>query len=80
MPTSPSVNLTHIEDKAKKIVEESGGKNCSFTQEPIAFGLKAIIAFFAWPEGTDTEELENSLSQIDDVNSVQLIDMRRAFG
>ncbi len=80
LPTSPEVDLERLKVTAKKIVEELGGKNCNFEEEPIAFGLKALIAFFAWPEELELEKLENSLSDIEEVSSVQVIDMRRAFG
>ena len=79
MPSSVETNLTKIEASAKSLIESLGGKNPSFTQEPIAFGLKAIIAFFAWPEEKELEKLEEKLGKIKDVNSVQVVDMRRAF-
>ena len=80
MPTSPEVNLEEIKEKAKILVEQKSGKNCKFEEEPIAFGLKAIIVFFAWPEELELEELEEELKKIENVNSVQVVDMRRAFG
>ena len=79
MPTSVDTNLKKIEEKAKEIVMSLGGKNPSFTQEPIAFGLKAIIALFAWPEDKELEKLETALGKIKDVNSIHVVDMRRAF-
>ena len=80
MPTGVETNLNEIEVSAKKLIESLGGKNPSFTQEPIAFGLKAIIAFFAWPEEKELEDLEQKLAKINNVNSIQVVDMRRAFG
>jgi len=80
MPTSPEINLEEIKKESKEIVENSGGKNCQIEEEPIAFGLKAIILFFAWDESEELEKLEDSLGKIENVNSVQIIDMRRAFG
>ncbi len=80
LPTSPETELESLKETVKVIVEREGGKNCSFEEEPIAFGLKAIIAFFAWPEELELEELENSLKKIEEVSSLQVIDMRRAFG
>ena len=80
MPASPDTNLKKIEEQAKKDLEALGGKNPSFTQEPIAFGLNAIILFFAWSEEKELERLEASLGRIIGVKSVQVIDMRRAFG
>jgi len=80
MPTSPDANLDEIQEKARKLIEKDGGKNLSFEIEPVAFGLSALIAFFAWNEDQELESLENQLRNIEDVNSIQVIDMRRAFG
>ena len=80
MPTSPDINLEEIKTTTKELIEKMGGKNCSFEQEPIAFGLEAIIAFFAWPEELELENLEQSLNGVEGINSIQVIDMRRALG
>jgi translation elongation factor aEF-1 beta len=77
MPTSPEVNLTLIEKKVKSLVEQSKGYNREYAIEPIAFGLKALIAFFEWPEEAPLEEFEEELKKIKDVNSIQVIDMRK---
>ena len=80
MPSSPTVNTKKIGENAKELIETMGGKNCTISEEPIAFGLNAIITFFAWPEEKELEKLEEKLKKIKDVNSVQVIDLRRAFG
>ena len=80
MPTSPEVNLEEIKEKAKKVVEECQGRNCRFEEEPIAFGLKAVMVFFGIDESQELEPIEKELSKIENVNSVQVVDMRRAFG
>jgi translation elongation factor aEF-1 beta len=80
LPTSPEVDLEGLKLTVKSLVEQLGGKNCSFEEEPIAFGLKAIIAFFAWPEELELENLENTINKIEEVSSLQVIDMRRALG
>ena len=80
MPTSPEVNLEQIQEKAKTVIENQKGERCSFEQEPIAFGLKAVIAGFALDEEHKLEPIEESLRKIENVNSVEVIDMRRAFG
>jgi translation elongation factor aEF-1 beta len=77
MPTSPEVNLKEIEHKAKKIVEDEGGINKEYEIVPIAFGLKAIIVFFQWPEEKEIDFLEEKLGNIENVQSVQTIDMRK---
>jgi len=80
MPSSPETDLKEIENKVRKLLEEKGAKNLKFEEEPIAFGLKAIIAFFAWNESLELEPVEEELEKIENVNSIQIIDMRRAFG
>lgn len=80
MPTSPETDLDEIKEKTKKIIEDKQGKNPKFEVEPIAFGLKAIKAFFELDESHELEPIENTLTEIENVNSVQVIDMRRAFG
>lgn len=77
MPDSPNANLKAIEEEAKKIVESFGGFNKEYSVEPIAFGLKALIAFFQFPEDDEVEKVENALKKIKNVQSVQLIDMRK---
>jgi len=80
MPESPDTNLDEIEEKAKKVMEEQGGMNISYSREPIAFGLNAIMLKMAWPEEKDTEIIETKLAEIEHVSSAQITDYRRAFG
>ena len=80
MPTSPEVNLEEIKEKAEKVIEDNKGTNPKFEEEPIAFGLKAVIANFAIDEDKPLEPIEEGLEKIENVNSVQVVDMRRAFG
>lgn len=77
MPESPEVNLKEIEDEARKIVEEFGGKNKEYSIEDIAFGLKALIVFFFYSDDKNIDSMEEKLSKIKNVASVQLIDMRK---
>jgi elongation factor 1-beta len=80
LPTSPEIDLEKLKETIKNLVEGMGGKNCTLEQEPIAFGLEAIIALFAWPEEKELEELEEAIRAIEEVSSIQVLDMRRAFG
>ena len=77
MPESPESDLAKIEADAKKIVEEFGGTNKDYEIQPIAFGLKAIIVFFFYPDDKDPEPLEEKFAGIENVNSCELIDMRK---
>ncbi len=80
LPTSPEIDLERLKETIKNMVEEQGGKNCTIETEPIAFGLEALIVFFAWPEEKELENLEESMGKLEEISSVQVIDMRRAFG
>ena len=80
MPTAPGVDLNKITEDAKKIIESKKVLNPVFEQQPIAFGLIAVIAGFAWPEENELEDLEQELRTIENVNSVEVIDLRRAIG
>lgn len=80
MPDSPDADLERIKVEANKLLEEAGAKNINISEEPIAFGLKALIPFFAWNEDNELENVEELLKNIESVQSVQVTDMRRAFG
>ena len=81
MPNSPNVNLNEIKDEAKKVIEKNKARRIVFEEQPIAFGLKAIIASFEQDESDgELEPIENSLRNLRDVSSVEVVDMRRAFG
>lgn len=80
MPTSPEADLKKIEESAKFRIENLDAKMHAVEIEPIAFGINAIIITIAWPESQDLDLIENALGQIDEVNSVEVIDFRRAIG
>ena len=80
MPTSPDTNLEIIEEKAKEIISKDTPSQIQSEQEPIAFGLKALILTFTWDEEKGTDNMEEELRAIENVNSAEIIDMRRAFG
>jgi len=80
MPESTETNLDEIKKEASSLLSKEGALNISFEEEPIAFGLKAIIVTMAWPEQLDTDKAENILKSIKSVSSVEIIDYRRAFG
>ncbi|MCR4327365.1 MAG: elongation factor 1-beta [Nanoarchaeota archaeon] len=77
MPTSPEVDMEKLEVEAKKIVESFGGTNKEYSIEPIAFGLKALVVFFFYPDDKNTEGLEKEFEKIEEVASAQLMDMRK---
>ena len=80
MPDSPSTDMEKIEEKTRTILEKNQVKNPSFEVQPIAFGLKALVMMFGWPEEKELEDLEKQLQVIPEVSSVQVVDIRRAMG
>lgn len=81
MPDSPEADLeaikkeiTAIATKHEKVLVHS------IEEEAIAFGLKALIVTLVWPEQLDQSIIEEQLSKIEHVESVQVIDFRRAIG
>ena len=80
MPEGVDTNLEDIKQKSMEKASKLGAKNISFTEENVAFGLKAVIMQLAWPEEKETSSLETEISEIEGVSSSQIIDYRRAFG
>jgi elongation factor 1-beta len=80
MPNSPEANLQAIEKKAEEVINSMHKTAVKVEEEPIAFGLKAIILSFAWNDEIDTEKLEAELQKIENVSSVETLDIRKAFG
>lgn len=82
MPDSPEVNMEELEKNVmEKIVDFAGETETKVEIEPIAFGLKALKIIFVMEESIgSTEPLENSIESIEEVNSVEIIDVRRAIG
>ena len=80
MPKSLETDLTKIEEEVRVVLEGNDVKNPKFDVQPIAFGLKALIVLFGWPEEKEFNVVENSLTKIKDVSSIKVIDMRRAIG
>lgn len=82
MPQNTEVNLEELESKAKeKIVNFCDSKEFKTSVQPIAFGLKALDIIFVMDESKgSTEALEQKISRIDGVESVEVTDVRRAIG
>ena len=80
MPKSPETDLGVIEKKILAILKKE--KVAKFQKEiqPIAFGLKAFIIFFSWPEEKPLESFEEKIRSFEETGSVEILDMRRAIG
>jgi len=81
MPEGPDTNLEAIEKKASKIIAEFGGEVGKSEKVPVAFGISSLNLIFIMDESIgSTETLEKDISGIEGVNSVEVVDVRRAVG
>lgn len=82
MPNSPDVDLKAVEHAAMaKITAYAQPKDTRVDIEPIAFGVNALKLTFVMDESQgSTEPLEQQISEIEGVQSVEVVDVRRAIG
>ncbi|MCX6741628.1 MAG: elongation factor 1-beta [Candidatus Pacearchaeota archaeon] len=81
MEESPESNLEVIKENIKTISSKYPKVLVhSIEEEEIAFGLKALIVTLVWPEELDQDKIQQEFSEIPEVQSVQIIDFRRAIG
>lgn len=82
MPTSPEVDMDKLFENITGLIKAySGETEIRRKDEPIAFGLKAQkITFVADESKGTTEALETQIAGVEDVESVQVVDVRRAIG
>ncbi len=81
MPSEADIDLTKIENQISETVSKfTGNNNIKFTVEPIAFGLKALKVMFVMDENKNLEELEDSVKVMENIASVEAIDVRRMLG
>lgn len=79
MPESPETDLKKIKEiaghKIKELSEKA--KLHETVEEPIAFGIKALILTIIWPEEKSPDLLEEAIRSISKINSAEIIDVRR---
>lgn len=82
MPESPEIDLTKIEEEAKKIIVEFAGEgDTKSEQEPVAFGLKALKIIFVMDESKGSPDpVAEKITNMEGVNSAEIVDVRRAIG
>ena len=82
IPGSPEVNFDKIAEECVSICKKYANTDIvNVKVEPLAFGLKSILLNFLMEESMgDTEPLEVQLSEVDEVQTVETSDVRRAFG
>ena len=81
MPDSPETDLSQISKAVGEKIINFGGSAGKTAMEPVAFGLKALVIIFTMPEEKgSTEPLEQEISGLSGISSVQVTDVRRAIG
>lgn len=77
-PESDEVNLDKVSEEIQKRLPE-GYKLVRKETEPIAFGLKALVAYVQMPESTEggTEQLEELIGSIEGVSHAEVVGVTR---
>lgn len=77
MPESPDMDLDKVKAEIKNLIPENTELH-SIEEEPIAFGLVALNVMVVVDDGEGgTEQVEENLSKIDEVASLEVVDVRR---
>jgi len=81
MPEGVEINLDHVAEQIKEKVAEFGGEVGKVTTVPVAFGIKSLEIVFVMEESTgSTDKLEEIITALPGVESVEVFDVRRALG
>ncbi len=80
MMESPEVDLSKVEEEAKKVVAEIGGEFGKSEIEPIAFGLKALNIMLIADESIGSDTFQDKMAELEGVSNAQVTDFRRALG
>ena len=81
MPESPNVNLDELQKNVlKKIKDALGDTETKVEREPIGFGLSALKILFVMDENKNVDIIETSVKKTKNVQSVDVVDVRRAIG
>jgi elongation factor 1-beta len=78
LPSTVEVDLEKLKDKIEKALP-SNSKLYKVVEEPIAFGLTALITHLILPESESDimTKIETLLKNIDGVGEIQVINMTR---
>lgn len=81
MPESPEMDLEALKQAITSNISalDSTANVTGFEIEPIAFGLKALIVAIRIVETIDSSKVEEAISSLTGISSVQVIDYRRAI-
>jgi len=81
MPESPETDLPALTVDATKLIEEFGAEVGKVEEVPVAFGLKALMLTIIYNEDMgSTDSVEEKISALENVNSVDVTSVTRAMG
>ena len=77
-PTSIDVKLDDLKETIKQVIPKSDSVH-SFKEEPIAFGLVALITNIIMPDDVEGEmdKIEETLKKIESVSEIQVLMVRK---
>jgi len=77
MPESPEMDVEKVKAEIKSSIPENTELH-SIEEEPIAFGLVALNVMVVVDDAEGgTEQIEENLSNIEDIASIEVVDVRR---
>lgn len=79
LPDDPNINMDELVGKVEEIIKSYKGELGKHETEPIAFGLKALYLYFLIDEQGDTESIIKEVSNLDGIDSAEIIDIRKEF-
>lgn len=82
MPESPEIDLEVIKKEAQEIAKEAGAiGQMQVKEEPIAFGLKAVLVLAMYSvDDADFDAIAAKMQEIPGVQSAQVAKMDLAMG
>jgi len=77
-PTGTDIDLNQLKQKIERALPADSSVY-KFSEEPVAFGLNALVAHITLPEDKSggLEEIESSIQKIDGVSQIQILMVRR---
>ena len=76
-PTETTVDLAELRKRVEKALPP-GATVAKFDEEPIAFGLVALVASVAMPEAEgQMDRVEDALKSVENVGEIQVVNVWR---
>lgn len=81
MPESPDVNLESLVAPITEAITAEGGAVSAHEEEPIGFGIKALLITFSRDEALgNLDGIEETVAALTGVEGCESVNVRRALG